>query len=405
VDRGPNCTPREQAPESGVATGAAERPRLYTPHFVTLLCLQLAFGFSFSTFYLLPKFMAVELRATPVAIGAVTGMFGLSGVLAIPLVGASIDRVERHLFLRAGSALMVVGAFGFLFVDDAGVLAGALRLVQGFAWSMVFTAGLALTSDTSPPQRMAEALGVLGSANLVMNAIAPAVAEPIAERAGYGPAFALAGVAALVATGLSLRLAEPAAVRRNQAPSIAAFLRRPATRMMAPIIGTAGAAFGVMFTFYQPAALEVGIHQVRGFFVAYTAGALLVRLALARVADRLGRHAVAVSALTLYGASVIGMHTITPLGLAVFGGLFGVAHGFFFPAFNAMVMENAPSEERGKLMTLSNGFFSIGSASVMGLGFAVERLGYGGIFVLAGIAALAVNVLLLAWPTVTARRS
>jgi MFS family permease len=381
------------------------RTNLYTRHFVTLLCLQLAFGFSFSTFYLLPKFMAVELRATPVAIGAVTGMFGLSGLVAIPLLGASIDHVRRRSFLRAGSALMVVGAFGFLLVDEAGVLAGALRLAQGLAWAMVFTAGLALTSDTAPPQRMAEAIGVLGSANLVMNAIAPAIAEPIAEQAGYGPAFALAGVAAVVATGLSFKLDEPAATGRNHAPSLVAFLQRPATRMMAPIIGTAGAAFGVMFTFYQPAALEVGIRQVRGFFIAYTAGALFVRLGLARVADRWGRHVVAVAALVLYGAAVIGMHKISPLGLALFGFLFGVAHGFFFPAFNAMVLEDAPREERGKLMTLSNGFFSIGSASVVGLGFAVETMGYGGIFVLAGIAVLAADVLLLAWPAFTARRS
>ncbi|MDP8999008.1 MAG: hypothetical protein M3O46_02740, partial [Myxococcota bacterium] len=109
--------------------GQIPQKTLYTAQFVTLLGLQLAFGFSYSTFYLLPKFMAVELGATPVAIGAVTGMFGLSALIATPLLGAGIDRLGRRLFIRAGSALMVITAFGFLVVHDAGILAGALRLM------------------------------------------------------------------------------------------------------------------------------------------------------------------------------------------------------------------------------------------------------------------------------------
>jgi MFS family permease len=349
--------------------------------------------------------MAVELQATPVAIGAVTGMFGLSALIATPLLGAGIDRLGRRLFIRVGSALMVVTAFGFLVVHDAGILAGALRLMQGLAWAMVFTASLALTSDTMPPERMAEAIGLLGSANLVMNAIAPAIVEPLAERVGYSPAFVLAGMTAAIATGLSLRLYEPERVLFRETTSLIGFLRRPVTRMMALVMGIAGVAFGVMYTFYQPAALEAGIRQVRSFFIAYTAGALLVRLGLARVADRLGRRLVAGSALILYGVAVIGMRKVTPLGLALYGGLFGVAHGFFFPAFTAMLLEGARSDERGKLMTLSNGFFSIGGATVLGLGFAVHGIGYGGIFILAGVATLAAAAFLLAWPMVLAPRT
>src|SRR5258708_1239009 len=151
MDPGANCPTQARPPTGRIVTGVAGSKALYTPHFVTLLCLQLAFGFSFSTFYLLPKFMAVELRATPGAIGAVTGMFGLAGLISIPLVGAGIDRVERRLFLRAGSTLMVVSAFGFLFVDHAGVLAGALRLGQGLDWSRVFTPLLTPPPHPPPP--------------------------------------------------------------------------------------------------------------------------------------------------------------------------------------------------------------------------------------------------------------
>jgi MFS family permease len=156
-------------------------------------------------------------------------------------------------------------------------------------------------------------------------------------------------------------------------------------------------AFGVMFSFHQPFALEVGIRHVRGFFLAYTAGALTVRLGLGRVADRVGRLPVAIAALAVYGVAVAGMRGLTLVKLWVFGGLFGVAHGFFFPAFNAMLLDMVRDDERGKAMTLSNGFFSVGSASVMGLGFAVERVGYPPVFGAAGGCAMAAAGLLIVW--------
>jgi MFS family permease len=385
---------------------ASDRPldeqpaTLFTPSFVTLLCLQLAFAFSFSTFYLLPKFLAIELRARPAAIGGVMGMFGLASVISMPLLTAGIDRVERRVFIRVGSALMAVGALGFLLVHQVGPLAASLRLMQGLAWAMTFTASVALTSDTTPPHRMTEGLGVLGAANLAMNALAPAVAEALAERAGYRATFVLAGIAAIVATLLSLRLrGTPVAIRKDRL-SLVALLRGRVARMTATIMAAVGMAFGVMFTFYQPAALEQGIHRVRDFFLAYTAGALVVRLGLARIADRWGRRLVTIAALLLYGASVIAMYKVTAFGLIVFGGLFGVAHGFFYPAFTAMVLETARNDERGKLVALINGFFSVGTSSVLALGFAVEHLGYGPIFALAGLGTLGAAMLLLAWPAI-----
>jgi MFS family permease len=390
--------------ESSPKSPRRPEPTLYTEGFVVLLCLQLAFSFSFSTFFLLPKFMATQLAAAPAAIGVVTAMFGLSGLAAIPLVGVRIDSRRRRALLFEGSALMALGAFGFLLVDHAGALAAALRLLQGLAWAMVFNASLALASDTAPPERLAEAIGSLGGASLLMNAIAPAIAEPLADRVGYAPVFALAGLAALAATGLSLRVEEPVSVHRGRMLSLGPLVWRPVTAMMATILASAGAAFGVMFTFHQPYALKVGIHEVRGFFLAYTAGALVVRIGLGRTADRVGRRAVAAFALALYGIAVIGMQTLTLAKLWLFGGLFGVAHGFFYPAFNALLLEGVRRDERGRVMTLSNGFFSVGTASVMGLGYAVERLGYPPVFRMAGLCAVAGAALLAAWPPIARRQ-
>ena len=57
-----------------------------------LLAIQLAHGFAFSSFFLLPKFLTTELGAGPELIGRITAVAGIAGVLSVPLVGIWIDR-------------------------------------------------------------------------------------------------------------------------------------------------------------------------------------------------------------------------------------------------------------------------------------------------------------------------
>jgi hypothetical protein len=61
--------------------------RLLKPDFVALLCVQLATGFAFATFFLLPKFMVEELFASPTQVGLVSAGFGLASVCSMPGVG------------------------------------------------------------------------------------------------------------------------------------------------------------------------------------------------------------------------------------------------------------------------------------------------------------------------------
>ena len=47
------------------ATNNSQRPPLLTPSFTALLVANVCFGYAFSSFFLLPKFMANELGAGP----------------------------------------------------------------------------------------------------------------------------------------------------------------------------------------------------------------------------------------------------------------------------------------------------------------------------------------------------
>ncbi|HXI58505.1 MAG TPA: MFS transporter [Polyangia bacterium] len=381
----------------------AEAPlfsRQFIRPFGALLAVQFTLGISLSVFLLLPKILVARMGASPSYVGLVAAVFGLAGVAVIPLVGARIDHARRVPMLVAAGVLMIVTPLGFLLVHDAGVLAVVLRGLQGACWALVYSAGAALAADLSPPRRLAQMMGLWGSANLITSALSPAFVEPLIDHAGPGAAYLVAAAAGLVSVGLTRLIDEPAPERSAAARAIPLHivLRRPSTLRMIVIVTITGVAFGAMFTFHQPMALGLGIRNVRGFFIAYTAGALGVRLILGPVMDRVGAYRMTALSLGTYAAVVTAMSLLAPGRLEIFGGLFGVAHGVFFPSFMALIVGSTAPEERGRLLTVWNGSFLAGSIMALPLGALAAAVGYPAVFVAAGLATFGGMAILLRWP-------
>ena len=266
-------------------------PALYTRSFVSLLLAQSAFGYAFSTFFLLPKFVTTELGRGPDQIGLVMAAFGATAVIFIPLVGSLVDRLGRKRFMTAGAVLMSASTLAFLRVHEVGPLLFSLRGVQGIAFAMTFIASATLVTDQAPPERMGQALGVFGVSMLSMHAVAPAIAEELATRWGWDSVFVTAAGAALACALLTYFVREPSSRpdEEDEVPSLWAVARRPRSVRIAAVIALSGAAFGVMMTYPQPFSLALGRSHVRGFFIAYAIAAATVRLGFGATADRLGR--------------------------------------------------------------------------------------------------------------------
>ena len=289
----------------------------------------------------------------------------------------------------------------FMAVDTVGPLLYALRVVQGAAFAMAFTAGAALAVDEAPPERVGQAIGIFGLAFLSMNAVAPATIEEIAARAGWPAAFAVAGGAAALSCLLSLRLRDrrPGAAAAQAVPGLRQMLVRPSLLRILLVVALASAAMGAAFTFHQLYALELGMRNVRAFFVAYTAAAIAVRVGLGHVADRAGRRRVSLLALFLYVAVVTGMPGLGAVGLVPFGLGLGVAHGLFYPAFNAVAVESVGERERGKVMALFQSAFNVGFAGgALALGVLAEHSGFVSVFLAGGACAAAALALLAVSP-------
>ncbi len=358
-----------------------------------VIAMQLSYGFCWSMFLLLPKFLTTELHASPSEIGLVAAVPSLSAALAVPFVGRLVDRVGRRPLILAGSALAALQAFAFMGVDRIGPLLLLLQLCYGVSFVIVFNAAGTQAADLAPPERLTQVLGVFGASNVAMNAIAPAVGEPLASAVGWQPVFASAGAAAVLACLFALRIRD---VERplDSAPPAHASLSG-GLLLCALSMCAVGVAFAVAVAFYQPFALSLGIHQVRGFFLGFASSVVVARVALGWLPDRVGRKRTAVASLVLYAAVELGMSRLAPGTLVLYGALLGCAHGFFYPALNALALEGTDLRKRGLVMTYVNGAFQLGyTLSVLAFGWIAERAGFPTIFVLgAVVAAVAALVL------------
>lgn len=391
-DPEPNPT---RAARMAVAESAPGATRLFTPPFLRLLAMQAAYGFSFSMFFLLPKYLA-SVGEPAARIGFVMAGFGVACILTIPFLRAIVETLGRRGSLIAANLLLASAAALFGLFDRPGLLAIPLRASEGVTWTLMFSTAMALTAEFAPPDRLAQAIGLAGGASLIMNALAPAIGEPLADHFGYRSVFFVSALAALGAAALARRL--PSSTSPRPMPAVATKLghspasppvgapsaTRRAQLAIYAVFGAAGLAFSSLFAFLAPFALDHGVHAVRAFFIGYTSSAIAVRVFGGRLSDRLGHRAVATAALLLYGVVVASAGLLAPFHLGLLGLAFGVAHGAAYPALMALLVHGTPLGRRPRALGIANGAMSLGISAVAPAGMVVERLGYPALFALVG---------------------
>lgn len=343
-----------------ISSEESPEPDSFGRDFALILATQFAFGFAFSSFFLLPKFVVTELHGSPSQVGYVGAVAVVTAVLSSPLCGKLLERGARRPLIALGCLLSGVAALGFLGVAEVGPYLYALRALQGVGYTLYFVAAGTLVADICPPARLGQALGWFGSAGLIMNAVATMTAERIAHDYGWSAVFTAAAVSGALGVVMCVWLREP--TTKTALSAATALLAPPPTSRLPVMWGAAagGAAFGVLFTFTQPLALSLGDTNISPLFVGYTAAALVVRLLFGSLADRIGRARVGAAALGLYALVVAGTAGLSAGWLGVVGVGFGLAHGAFYPSLNALALEGARHHERGTVGAYFNAAFNGG---------------------------------------------
>jgi MFS family permease len=366
---------------------------LQVPAFRALLLAQSCFGVAFSTFMILPKFLAVNLGAGPSQVGWIMAVASLANVVAVRPVSALAGRWGGARTLAFGCLLMAAGALGFVAVDSVGPFAFFCRALQGLGWAFMFSSSGQVVLALAPPGRLSQAIALHGSSNLLTNAIGPALAEPGIALVGPGPVFAGAAAVAVVGAWRCTRIHVPALrPAEERLPVIVPAGARPADggpprlpRFLMFLGVMVGIGSGTMFTFHQPFALGLGAARISDFLVAYTIGAVGIRIAFGRLIDRVGARRVAFASFLLYGVVIASMMAMRPGTLALHGAVFGLAHGLFWPSFLALLLQTSHPAIRHRSLAWVNAAYNAGVVSVAGLGLVAERAGYGLVFVPVGV--------------------
>jgi len=378
---------RPLSPSSRAATAFERAPTEWAePHFRRLLLVQSAFGYGFSALLVAPKYATTSLHATPREIGALAACTGIAVVTTAPFVARALDRGAARKMLISGTALLGCTTLLFGFTTHMGPLVYALRALHGVASALVMGGTGAFVAALARPERRGRAFGTASSAALVMNAIAPAATEHLADAVGWRIAFEVAGSVAFAGVALALTLPSASASVRT-APSDTAEPAAPAGwRAVSSGAVAAGVGFGMISTFSQPYALSLGGHNVASLFVGYTLTVLIVRVGFGGLIDRFGRQQSALVALMLYAFVTASTAALKPDGLFALGLGLGVAHGLVWPSLCALAVERSSASHAPSALSRLYAQFCAGAfVAVWVGGWLVGAAGYEITFLVTGL--------------------
>jgi MFS family permease len=335
---------------------------LFTRRFVLAWLVALAEGMAFFLFIHLPAFLE-DLGASEIEIGLLFAAPAIASILVRPWIGSAMDRRGRRPVIIAGNALNVAVIALYFTIASVGPWAYAVRIVHGVAQAMLFTALFTLAADYVPESRRTQGLAIFGVSGLLPIALGGLAGDVILAEADFDALFAASLLLAGLAFLLSLPLRDADATVTSSHPTrFRTAVSRPPLRplwWMTAIFATSLAAY---FTFLRTWVDEFGIGSVGLFFGFYAGTAILLRLLLGWLPDRVGAMRVLYPALGAFALGFVVLANATGAAdVALAGVLCGLGHGFVFPILYGLVVTRARDAELGSSIALYTALFDVGT--------------------------------------------
>lgn len=300
------------------------------------------------------------LGGTELHLGWIVGI-GMVGSLAVRLfLGTGIDRYGPRV-IWPGSLLVLAGAcFAHLAVQShQGPAIFLLRVAYCSALAGIFGSSVTFISGRVPVARMAEMIGMLGTAGFIGIVAGTQLGDlllgtPTIERWQVDRMFVVAGTLALCALPFAVLAtfchAPPGrtSLGRRRRPPLAWLVRRYNPGMVMLVGVATGAGLVLPATFLPAFAAELDISRIGAFFALYAPTAIATRVLTRRLPERFGLRPMILVGL---GAMVLSQLLFLLVGsewqLVVPGIGYGIAHAILFPATVAAGSQVFPDRYRG----------------------------------------------------------
>jgi MFS family permease len=357
---------RARLPPSGLPC-LSSRPvsdrRLFSRAFALVFVANFLHSLALFGYLHLPGFLA-ERGADELTIGVVVGTMAASAVALRPLVGRLLDTRGRRVIARWGSVLHLAVTLMYLGVTEVGPLLILVRVLHGVAQGMLFATLFTIAADVVPPSRRTEGIALFGISGLLPMSLAGLIGDAILARAGYFELFAATTVAAALGGAVSWTLADsrPAVQAAGPAPrSFFATAMVPTLRPVWLLSFSFALALASYYTFLRTFIDHVGVGSMGLFYSVYSGAAIVLRVVLGWLPDRVGLRRSLVPAMV---ASVAGLLVLrgadSDFDMALAGLLTGSGHAFVFPILSALVVTRAGNHERGAALSMFTALFDLG---------------------------------------------
>jgi MFS family permease len=342
------------------------RPRLVTKPFLAVTAATGAFFVYVGMLIpILPRFIEDELGAGELGVGLSIAAFAAAAIAVRPLIARLIDARGRRQVMTAG-ALLAAGAGAAIGLVDALIPLLALRAIAGIGEASLFVAAATLISDLAPPARRAEAASYFSVAVFGGLGVGPIFGEAVLGDDRYPLAFVVAAGFAVLAAAMSFAAPNRVTERHDTAAVTPARVRflHPAAVGPGLVLATGIAAFTSFSAFLPEHARSVGMAGSGGLFAAYSVVCLVLRMAGARLPERLGPRRSVTIAFTTMAAALVGLAAFAqPWALWVAAVVIGVGVAFQYPSLMALTVNRSPEHERAAALSSFTMFFEIGTVS------------------------------------------
>ena len=361
----------------------------------------------FFAFYLLvpvfPLYLIEKYDASKSLVGVILSSYTIAALLIRPFAGFVLDMLYRRPLYLAAYVLFVLTFVGYPLAHTIGLFL-FFRILHGFTFGFVTTAGNSLIIDIMPASRRGEGLGYFGVANNLAMAVGPMTGLMLHDVVSFDVVFYTA-----IATGLTGFVfatnikSENLADKRNKQPVAfdRFFLFKGLNAGFSLLL--MGIPYGMAVTYISLYGRQVGLTSGIGMFLSLMAvGLTFSRLFGGKMVDK-GK----VNAVINWGTllCVIGFAMLTSLHLIdrpdtvlvlfyVLSLILGLGYGLLFPAYNTVFVNLAPNNRRATASStyMTSWDIGIGIGLVAG-GWIADHLGGLQMSFLAGTIAVILSLL------------
>ena len=365
------------------------RDRLFTRDYI-FVCIA-AFMMSFSFFILvptLPMYLKDTFGISPALVGVVLSCYVIAVLSIRPMTGFIADTLPRKRVYIVSYAIFVASFLGYFFITQTLALFILLRVLHGFSFGMLTTAGNTLVIDVMPSSRRGEGLGYYGVTNNLAMAFGPMVGLFVISSGNYTLLFLTSLITGIVGLVLGALVRAPRKKIEKTEFKLSAdrfFLKEGIRACFAFFL--LAIPYGMTTSYMALYAASSGITQNAGlFFTVMAAGLITSRLNSGKRVDRgfvtetiiVG---ICIALVGGFGEAILSTVSAWSIvaGYATYfltAFLFGYGYGTMFPAYNTLFINLAPNSRRATANATYLTGWDVGIGGGMLLGGYISEYGY-----------------------------